>query len=145
MATRKILAAMLAGVMALGVSPTLAQQANGVISGRADDEANQPYADYSVQLRDAATGQVVSTVPLNAQGQFAFEGVGLTRRLLVELFNTRQNEVVCTEGPFVLSTGVTSKTDVNIDCGKTPAALWLLAAGAGTAAAIGLATRSASQ
>jgi hypothetical protein len=38
-----------------------------------------------------------------------------------------------------------SKTDVNIDCGRTPAALWLLAAGAGAAAAIAVATRSVSQ
>jgi hypothetical protein len=33
---------------------------------------------------------------------------------------------------------------VNIDCGKVPAAVWLLAAGAGTAAAIALATNSTS-
>jgi hypothetical protein len=44
----------------------------------------------------------------------------------------------------VLATGAANRTDVNIDCGKAPAALWLLAAGAGTAAAIALATNSTS-
>ena len=58
--------------------------------------------------------------------------------------NIKQNKVVCTEGPYVLATGSPTKADVNIDCGKAPAALWLLAAGAGTAAAIALATNSTS-
>jgi hypothetical protein len=140
MATWKILTIALAAAMALGVTPSLAQQANGIISGSADDEANQPYSDYSVQLRDAATGQIVNTAQLNAQGQFSFEKVSLSQRLLVELINVKDKSTVCTEGPYVLAPGQTSKTNVNIDCGKrVPTSLWILAAGAGTAAAIGLA------
>jgi hypothetical protein len=145
MATRKTLAIALAAVMAFSVSPLFAQQTNGVISGSADDEAKQPYSDYSVQLRDAATGQIVNTVQLNGQGQFSFENVGLGRRLLVELLNVKDKNTVCTEGPYVLAPGQPSKTNVNIDCGKAPAAFWLLAAGAGTAAAIALAEQSPSQ
>jgi hypothetical protein len=34
---------------------------------------------------------------------------------------------------------------VNINCGKVPAAFWILAAGAGTAAAVALAVQSGSQ
>ena len=136
---------MLAATIAVGISPAMAQQGAGIISGKATDEAKQPYSDYAVQLRDAASGAVVGTQPLNAQGQFSFSGAEMTRRYLVELFNTRENRVVCTEGPFVLSTGMPNKTDVNVDCGRSPAALWLLAAGAGAAAAIAVATRSVSQ
>lgn len=136
-------------LMAVGLTPAFAQQANGVLSGTADDEANQPYSDYAVQLRDPANGQVAGTTPLTPQGRFVFQNVEAGRRLLVELYNTRENRVVCTEGPFVLAASATaqnaSKTDVNIDCGKVPAALWLLAAGAGAAAAIAVATQSTAQ
>jgi hypothetical protein len=80
------------------------------------------------------------------KGLFSFANVELNQRMLVELVNLKQNKIVCTEGPFVLSApALTNKTDVNIDCGKPPAALWLLAAGAGAAAAIAIGTRSASQ
>lgn len=143
MATRRFLAAGLAALL-MGGTPALAQQATGTIAGKATDEARQPYSDYSVQLRDAASGQIAATAPLSGQGQFSFADLQLSRRFLVELFNTRESKVVCTEGPYVLAAGAPNKTDVNIDCGKAPAALWLLAAGAGTAAAIALATNSTS-
>lgn len=147
MTIRRILAASLAAMLTLGVSPVMAQQASGIISGKATDEAKQPYSDYNVQLRDAKSGQVVGTaLTLNPQGQFSFSNVEISRSLLVELVSKKQNnKVICTEGPYTLTAQAASKTDVNIDCGKAPAALWLLAAGAGTAAALAIATRSASQ
>src|SRR5262245_52661953 len=85
MATRRILAAGLAGLRAFGMSPALAQQANGVLAGKATDEAKQPYSDYAVQLRDAVSGQVVTMSPLTQQGQFSFKSVPLSRKFLVEL------------------------------------------------------------
>jgi hypothetical protein len=139
----RFLATTLAVFMAIGMTPAMAQQASGVLGGKATDEAKQPYSDYNVQLRDVSSGQVVGTSPLNAQGQFTFNNLQLSKKFLVEL--TKQNHVVCTEGPFALGGSMTSKTDVNIDCGKAPAALWLLAAGAGTAAAVAVAVRSPSQ
>ena len=140
MATRKILAIALAAAMASSVTPSFAQT-NGIIGGKADDEAKKPYSDYSVQLRDPATGQIVSIAQLNTTGQFSFDNVGAGRRMLVELVSLKNKNIVCTEGPFVLTPTQPSKTDINIDCGnKAPLALWLLAAGAGTAAAIGLTT-----
>ena len=117
MATRKILAIALAAAMASSVTPSFAQT-NGIIGGKADDEANKPYSDYSVQLRDPATGQVVSTAQLSPTGQFSFDNVAATRRLLVELVSLKDKSTVCTEGPFVLTPSKPSKTDVNIDCGK---------------------------
>jgi hypothetical protein len=127
-----------------GVS-VLAQQ--GALAGKATAEAQQPYTEnYRVQLRDPASGAIVGTPQaLDAQGRFSFTSLETNRRYLVELFLVKENRVVCTEGPFQLTTTRVSLTDIDIDCGKKPLALWLLAAGAGTAAVIAIATRSASQ
>jgi hypothetical protein len=145
MVIRRVVAAALATTLAFGYVPAIAQQTNGVIGGTATDEADEPYADYLIQLRDVTTGQIVTTVPLNAQGLFTFENVGLGRRLLVELLHVKRNSIICSEGPYVLTASTLSKTDVNIDCGKTPAALLLLFIGGGTALATALARQSPSQ
>jgi hypothetical protein len=131
--------------LGLGVSTAASQQANGTISGKATDEARQPYSDYAVQLRDVTTGQVTTTRPLDQQGLFSFTGVALTRPYLVELFHTKERRVICTEGPVTLTATQTLKSDVSINCGKAPAALWVLLAGAGAAAAIAVAARSVSR
>jgi len=144
MAPQRFLAAGLAALLIAGGSPALAQQANGTIAGKATDEARKPYSDYSIQLRDAASGQLAGTVSLTTQGTFTFNELPLSKRLLVELYSLKDSKVVCTEGPYVLAPGNPNKTNVNIDCGKKPASLWLLAAGAGTAAAVALTTNSAS-
>ena len=135
----RVVALAMAFATALGAVPTLAQ--TGVIGGKATDEAQPPYANYAVQLRVAATGQVVTTMPLDPQGGFTFNNVAFNQQLLVELVNTQSKRTVCSEGPFAVSSAAPSRTNVNIDCGKVPAAFWILAAGAGTAAAVGLATR----
>lgn len=147
MVNRRIVAASLALTMALGMSPAIAQQpqAVGTIAGRATDEARRPYSNYVVQLRDAETGQIVGTMPLDAKGGYQFSNLELSRRFLVELFNLRDKQIVCTEGPYPLTPSVTIRRDVNIDCGAAPAALWLLAAGAGAVAAIAVVTTSASE
>ena len=72
MTTPRIVAGLLAVVMTVGSAPALAQQAMGAIGGKAADEAKKPYSDYVVQLRDVTSGQVVSTKPLDPQGQFGF-------------------------------------------------------------------------
>lgn len=149
MITQRVMALTLAASMVAGLSPAFAQQGAGTIAGKATDEAKPPYSRYSIQLRDAASGQVTSTTPLNPQGMFSIANVEMARRYLVELVQTNpgnnQARVLCTEGPFTLSAANPSKTDVVIECGKKETAQWLLAAGAGTAAAIALATRSASR
>ncbi len=146
MITRRVLAAVTALSMAVAAAPMMAQQTAGVLGGKATDEAREPYTDYSVQLRNPANGQVVATQPLTPQGLFSFNDVALNQKMLIELVNLKRNKIVCTEGPFQLtSPALTNKTDVNIDCGQPPAALWLLVAGAGAAGAIAIGTRSASQ
>lgn len=133
-------------VLAVGVAPLTAQQpVVGAISGRATNEARRPYTNYLVQLRDADTGQVVQTTPLDTQGRYQFTNVTLSRPYLVELFNVRDKEMICTEGPQTLTRDVNRRTDLNIDCGAAPAAIWLLTAAAGAVAAVGLVTQSASQ
>jgi len=151
MSIQRAVASVLVAILSVGTAPALAQtQAGGAItpgtlSGKATDEAKQPYADWAVQLRDVTTGQVVSTRTLNQQGQFSFTSVTLSRSYLVELVQIKEKKIVCTEGPFGLTTANPSKVDVNISCGKVPAAIWLLAAGAGAAAAVAIATRSTSR
>jgi hypothetical protein len=140
----RLLAVTLASFMAAGMTPALAAQ-SGVIAGTASDEAKKPYTNYDVQLRDITTGQVVGTSQINDKGQFTFDSVQMSQKMLVELVNLKDKKIVCTEGPYVLSTSMASKTDVNIECGKTPTSLWLLAAGAGTAAAIAVGAASGSR
>jgi hypothetical protein len=144
MAPQRFLAAGLAALLLAGGAPALAQQANGTIAGKATDEAKKPYNDYSIRIRDAATGQIATTTKLEADGKFSANQLPVGARLLVELYQENNNRVVCTEGPYTLAPGSPNKNDVNIDCGKKPSAPWLLAAAAGTAAAVALTTNSAS-
>ncbi len=141
---RRLISASLAATLALGVSPiVLARQ--GTISGRATSEARRPYTDYNVQLVDTSTKQLTGTVPLDDKGQFAFTGVPGDKQYLVQLFNLKENKIVCTEGPYALiSPNALSKTDINIACGR-PAALWILALAGGIAATAGVVTQSGSQ
>lgn len=141
---RRILSASLAASLAMGVAPTLLAQ-QGSISGRATSEARRPYTDYNVQLVDTATKQLTGTVPLDDRGQFAFTGVEGDKQYLVQLFNLKENKIVCTEGPYALiAPNQLIRNDVNINCGK-PVALWLLAAAAGVATTAAVVTQSGSQ
>jgi hypothetical protein len=141
---RRFISATLAATLAVGFSPlALAQQ--GTISGKATGEAKKPYTDYNVQLVDTGTRQLTATVSLDNNGQFAFSGVPGDKQYLVQLFNLKENKIVCTEGPYALiAPDRLSRTDVNINCGK-PAALWLLAAAAGLATTAAVVTQSGSQ
>ena len=145
MTVKRIVAGVLSAALIAATAPALAQQAAGAIAGRATDEAKKPYTDYAVQLRDVASGLVASTLPLDEQGRFNFTGVAISQTYLVELVHIEKKKIICTEGPYSLTPAVPSKLDVNVHCGKAPAALWLLAAGAGAATAVAIATRSTSK
>lgn len=140
-----MLAAVLIGAFVLTPGLTQAQQANGLLAGKATDQVKPPYLEYTVQVRNTATGVMVASRTLDFEGKFSFPDLPLDQRYLVELVHTKQNRVVCTEGPFGLAAQAPSKANVNIDCGKPPALLWLLAAGAGTAALLGVTQASASR
>ena len=144
MSVQRIIAVSLALMLAVGVPSSLAQS-TGTLSGRSTDESKKPYADYAVQLRDAATGQVLTSVPLDSTGAFIVKDVPLGKPYLLELVRPSKKMVVCTSGPYVVSADQTAKTNIRLDCGRVPAAAWVLAAAAGTAGLVAIVTRSASQ
>jgi len=125
-----------------------AGQQTATIAGTAKDEAKKPYSDYSVRARDVATGMVVGNTPLTTDGNFSLPDLSSSKYLieLVRHQNNNQDKLVCAEGPFDLTSQML-KNDVVIDCGKVPAAWWLLgaAAAAGITAGIVAANASPSQ
>ena len=128
MKNERLVAIALAFAVAGSTVPTslLAQQSTS-LAGTAKDEAKKPYTNYTVRARDVKAGGVAASAPLDAQGAFGLTGLS-TLKYVVELVN-KDGKVVCTEGPFDLSTQAI-KSDVIIDCGKIPAAWWLVAAAA---------------
>jgi len=136
MVIRRIVAGVLAAAMAAGAA-LYAQQAaaTGLITGTAVKEAKPPYEEYRVQLRSVATGTVVSTQPLSPSGTFNIPSVPLAAPHVVELVNIASNSIVCTEGPFTVTSGQPTRAGVQISCGKS--ATWLLLAAAGLPAIIG--------
>ena len=151
MKSQRIVAIAVAFALTSGAAQTAllaAGQQTATIAGTAKDEAKKPYADYSVRARDVSTGQIAGNVPLNQEGNFSLPDLSSSRYLveLVRHQNNNQDKVVCTEGPFDLSQQML-KNDVVIDCGKVPAAWWLLgaAAAAGITAGVVTATGSPSQ
>lgn len=143
--TKRALVVVLTSLLVAGMSPasSLAQQpVTGSVTGRATD-ARRPFTDYVIQLRNADTGLVVGTTPLDIDGRFAFPTVGLNQKYLIELYHVKANHIVCTEGPFGLTgQGATSRLEVNIDCGVSPALLWIILAGVGSATAVAVASGS---
>jgi hypothetical protein len=149
MSTRRILAIAMAVLLAGLPTSAAAQQQSviGSISGSVDAKTMKAGA-HAVRLRDVITGQVVKTGTLGPQGQFTFDQLPLGRKYMVELVDTAANKVVATQGPFTLSaTASVIKTGVLMSsaASKMPAALWLIAAGAGTAVAVATATESGSR
>jgi hypothetical protein len=151
MKSQRIVAIAVAFALASGAAQTAllaAGQQTATIAGTAKDEAKKPYTNYSVRARDVSTGQIAGNVPLNQEGNFSLPDLSSSRYLveLVRHQNNNQDKVVCTEGPFDLSQQML-KNDVVIDCGKVPAAWWLLgaAAAAGITAGVVTATGSPSQ
>lgn len=140
MSIRRTIAISLALMMAAGTTPALfaaPQSGAGILSGKAES-AKKPYSNYTIQVRDVATGQIVTTTTLDLNDRFAVNGLVLPGKYVLELVTG--GTVKCTAGPYSLSSpSMVSKTDVNIACGGN-AALWLLAAAGGAAAAIAVAS-----
>ena len=138
MKTRQTVALALAMAFGTGMlmQPALRAGAqDGAISGTAKKEAKRPYTDYSVRARNVQLGTVASTVQLDQSGNFALASVE-PANYLVELLDSK-GKVVCTEGPFDLSKQAI-KSDVIVDCGKVPAAWWLLGAAAAAGVTAGV-------
>ena len=139
---RQVVAASLATLLAVGASPLLAQQ-QGSISGRATDEADSPYNEFTVRIVRPETGEIVSSQVLNAEGHFSIGSLPVEQELSVQLVDTAEdNELVCTEGPFTLSADASNIVNLNIECGHKAAALWIVAGAAGLVTAIGVLAQS---
>lgn len=141
---RRALAIIVATSLAVGGTSAFAAGAttSGVLAGRLTDDSKRPFLDYAVQLRDASTGKVLTTAPVNGQGQFTFKEVPLNRRYLVELVRAKSSAVLCTSGPYSASNDQKTMTPVRLGCGRPPAAYWVLAAAAGTGAFYALSNRA---
>ena len=118
----------------------------GVLNGRARAGAKR-LADYAVQLRDAQTGKVLTIVSIDEEGVFVAKEVPVSKPYLLELVRTtaKDHPVLCTAGPYTVAPDPKVKTNARLDCGRAPAAFWVLAAAAGTAGFTSFVTRSASQ
>ncbi len=134
-AKRFLALSLIAGVVIAAV-PMSADQNTGSLAGKASEEAKKPYSNYSVRAR-LASGGSGNTVPLGPDGRFAIAGLNFPGDYLVELINNSDGNVVCTEGPFK-----NAKGNINIDCGKVPAALWLTPLAGGLAATLGVVSTS---
>ena len=142
-----IVAIAVAFALASGTAQTAllaAGQQTATIAGTAKDEAKGQLSDYTVRARDVATGMIAGTAPLTTNATFTLPDLS-SSRYLVELVRHQGNQdrVVCTEGPFDLTTQML-KNDVVIDCGKVPAAWWLLGAAAGVGITAGIVAANAS-
>jgi len=147
MKSQRIVATAVAFALASATSLIAAGQQTATLAGTAKDEAKKPYGDYSVRARDVATGMIVGTTPLNTDANFSLPDLSSSKYLVeLVLHKNNQDKVVCTEGPFDLTQQML-KNDVVIDCGKVPAAWWLLgaAAAAGITAGIVASNSSPSQ
>jgi len=119
----------------------------GSISGSIDAKTVKA-GSYTVRVRDVMDGQVVKSEPLSPKGEFTFNQLPLGKKYVIELVDNATNKIVATQGPIVLGTATAVvKTGVvlSMASGKVPAAMWLLAAGAGTAGAVAAATQSSSR
>jgi hypothetical protein len=149
MFTRRILAIAMA-VLLVGLPAAAAaaqpQSVIGSISGLVDTKNLK--GDYLVRLRDVMTGQVIASQPQSSTNVFSFTQLPLAKTYLLELVDKASNRILATQGPILLSTTTTTdKTGVILSPAttKTPVAMWLLAAGAGTAATVSAATASGSR
>lgn len=137
---KRLLALSLMAAVVCAAKPMQAiDQNSGSLAGRASEEARKPFSNYSVRAR-LASGGSGNTVPLGPDGRFAITGLIFPGDYLVELINNADGNVVCTEGPFK-----DAKGNINIDCGKVPAALWITPLAGGLAATLGVVTASNGQ
>ncbi len=118
--------------------------ATGPLIGRVSDESKKPFANYVVRLRAVRTGAVAGTMPLDPKGGFVFKDVLLGTPYLIELARAKDNSVVCTGGPYNVPTDARQRPNVNLGCGRAPAADWVLAAAGGTAGLLAFAARRSS-
>ncbi len=143
MSVQRPLAILLSATLILG-GPTAwaAQPSTGPLVGRISDESKRPFVTYAVQLRDTSSGKLLTTEAIDPQGRFVFKAVPIGAPYLLELVRVKDSRIVCTAGPYVVNSDPKLTPSVDLDCGRTPAGFWVLAAAAGTAGLLAIADRS---
>lgn len=141
MKNERFVAIALAFTLASTTVPTaLFAQQSASLSGTAKDEVKKDFQEYVVGARDvnAPKGTHEKEAKLTDKADFSLTDLS-AKQYLVELIHRKNNkdEVVCTEGPFDLSKQPV-KSDVFIDCGKIPAAWWLVGAAAAAGVTAGI-------
>jgi hypothetical protein len=126
-----------------------ATRQDGVISGSASAEVKKPYDDYVVRARDVSTNTIAQKTTLDANAEFAINGL-VPGTFLVELVKNAQpngdgGKIICTAGPFTLQDASAQLNDLmikrgaNIRCNRPVAAWWLLGAAAAAGVTAGVA------
>ena len=124
----------------------------GTVSGTASNSTGQAIAKATVQLRDVATGQLVSTTQSGATGAFTFTGVP-AGNFVVEVVNAA-GQIIGTSASITVAAGATiAGVAVSVSAAVGAAAaggistaviITTVAVGAGIAGAVALATNDAS-
>ena len=139
------LALALLGGLLIAPLGAVGRRQDGVIAGSAAAEAKQPYSQYIMRGRDVTTNNIAQTTSLDANGEFALNGL-MAGTYMVELVkgaapNGQGGKIICTAGPFTLQESTTQLNDLmikrgaNVHCNRPVAAYYLL----GAAAAVGIA------
>ena len=125
-----------------------AARQDGVISGSAAAEVKKPYDPYTVRARDVSTNTIAQKTTLDANAEFAVNGLN-PGTFLIELVKDAQpngegGKIICTAGPFTLQDNATQldlmiKKGANIRCNRPVAAWWLLGAAAAAGITAGIA------
>ena len=126
-----------------------ATRQDGVISGSASAEVKKPYDDYIVRARDVSTNTIAQKTTLDANAEFAINGL-VPGTFLVELVKNAQpngdgGKIICTAGPFTLQDSTSELNDLmikkgaNVRCNRPVAAWWLIGAAAAAGVTAGAA------
>jgi hypothetical protein len=122
---------------------------DGVISGSAAAEVKKPYDPYTIRARDVSTNTIAQKTTLDANAEFAVNGL-MPGTFLIELVKNAQpngegGKIICTAGPFTLQDGTSQLNDLmikkgaNVHCNRPVAAWWLLGAAAAAGVSAGIA------
>ena len=103
-------AAMIFGAVPIGAAGAARQGQTGTIEGTARDAQQQPLANYTVQLRNVQTGQLVSTGTTSQAGQFTFTSIP-PGSYVVEIVNAA-GEIIGTTAPIAVAAGTVATVTV---------------------------------
>jgi hypothetical protein len=122
--------ALVAALVGLGVpAPLAAAQQTGSLAGIAKDNGGNPLGNYTVRLRNVASGQLVGTGKTAADGAFTFSNLQ-AGNYVIEIVDAA-GKVIATSASIPLAAGA-ALTGVVVTASAASAAAIAGAAGAGS-------------